>query len=177
MAERNITNVQNEWISPLLFGCILFIIGILMAVYKRDSLVFILMAAGVLMVISGAVGLAIQYRQTKSFAFGAIIILIIGIIFIIIPGFISDAIMVLIAIGLILYGVISLFSILGADGGLTAPKAIGVIIGAVSLIIGIYAILNLNTTADVVMIIIGATIAVLGILQMIRAYRTYVAYR
>jgi len=69
--------------------------------------------------------------------------------------------------------VIGLTTILGVGtvGASNAGKIISIVVGAIMLIMGVYAILNLNDTAEIVMIVIGVMVAISGILNVVEAFQ------
>ena len=176
MAEINITEAKKWWVTPALVGIILVVAGVLMALYKRNALETIIMVTGILMIVGAVVSIALEVKETGHFPIFGVILVVFGLILALIPHFISNALMVLIAIALCLYGVLQIVGSLWADHKPTEKVIISVIIGVIALALGVYALLNLNTTADVVMIIIGAMIAVLGALQLYKAYRIFADY-
>ena len=46
-----------------------------------------------------------------------------------------------------------------------------VLVGVILVVLGIYALMNLDDTADIVMIIIGAFIAIAGLMKLYGAYQ------
>jgi len=95
-----------------------------------------------------------------------IIILIVGFILLLAPNLVSDIMMLLLAIGLILIGILTAMGGL-ADKGDGKVRILPVIVGAIFVIVGIYAALNLDDTADIVMIIIGILVLIAGIIRVI----------
>ena len=176
MTEINITEAKKWWITPALLGIILVAAGVLMALFKRDALVTTIMVIGILLIVGAIVSIAINVKETGHLPLSGVILVIFGLILALIPSFISDALMVLIAVALCLYGILQIVGSLWADRKPTDKVIISVVIGVVALALGVYALLNLNTTADVVMIIIGVVIAVLGALQLFKAYRLFADY-
>ncbi len=176
MATRNITHADTEWVTPFILAAVLILAGLLLIIYKRGALVTILMVVGVLLFILGVLGIVLTLRSSNQFPLFSLIELIIGVVLIVIPGFISDVMMVLIGISLILYGGITVMGAVSSVSPDKTGKIISLLIGAIALVVGIYALLNLNSTADVVMIIIGAITLVLGVLQAANAYTLYKAF-
>ena len=50
-------------------------------------------------------------------------------------------------------------------------KVVSVVVGVLMIIVGIYALLNLDGTADVVMLVIGAIVFISGLLQLFEFYQ------
>ena len=53
----------------------------------------------------------------------------------------------------------------------TGSKIVSVLVGVILVVLGIYALMNLDDTADIVMIIIGAFIAIAGLMKLYGAYQ------
>ncbi len=176
MATRNITHADTEWVTPFILAAVLIIAGLLLIVYKRGALVTILMLVGVLLFILGVLGIVLTLRSSNQFPIFSLIELVIGVVLIVVPGLISDVMMVLIGISLILYGGLTVMGAVSAGATDNTGRVVSLLIGAIALIVGIYALINLNSTADIVMIIIGAITLVLGVLQAANAYTLYRAF-
>ena len=177
MAMRNITHYENEWIYPLLIGSLILLTGILMIIYKREALQLILMIVGALILVVCVVSTVVTLNKGEKPSVILLIILVaLGLILLLLPGLVTDALMAILAVVLAIYGVLMLFRTLGGDTSNRTQLVFGVIVGAASLALGVYAIFNLDSTADVVMIIIGAVLAVLGALEVIRGLRIYNEY-
>ena len=84
--------------------------------------------------------------------------------------------MVLLAVALALYGILMIFRGAWIAGGNKTQNLLSIIIGAICLALGVYALLNLDDTADVVMILIGVMLAVVGVLEVVRGLRIYREY-
>jgi len=176
MATRNITHADTEWVTPFILAVVLILAGVLLILYKRSALVTILMIVGVLLFVLGLIGLVLTLKNSREFPIFSLIELVIGVVLFVVPGFVSDFMMVLIGIALIIYGGLTIMGSLATDVADNVRRIVSLLIGAIALIIGIYALLNLNSTADVVMIIIGAVTLILGVLQAVSAYRLYTAF-
>jgi len=174
---RNITHYENEWIYPILIGSLILLTGILMIVYKRAALQLILMVVGALLLVTCAVFAAIKLKNGEKPSIILMVILIaLGLILLLLPGLVTDALMAILAVVLAIYGILMLFRTLGGDLSNRKQVIFGTVVGVVSLLLGVYAILNLDNTADVVMIIIGAVLSVIGILEIVRGLRVYNEY-
>ena len=177
MAMRNITHYENEWIVPIILGSILLLAGILMIVYKREALQIILMAAGVLILAFCIVNAILAIRNGKDIPILlTILLLAIGLLLLLVPGLVTDALMIILSVVLAIYGIFMIFGALGSDGRSGNARIVALVIGVISLALGVYAILNLDNTADIVMIIIGAVLAFIGAMEIVRGLRTYNTY-
>ncbi len=164
-----VTIDKNAWLFSVIAGILLLIIGLLMVALKQDSLEIILMIAGVLAIIVGALRFygAFTAKDTVGMVIAALIIAV-GIVLVVMPNLVSDVLMIILAIGLFLFGLITLLEGLKDRGQGTIALLFPVLIGALFIVIGIYALLNLDDTADIVMIIIGAIIALSGAIDIVR---------
>jgi len=174
---KNITNYETKWILPVLIGSLLLIAGILMAVYKREALQYILMFVGAVIIVVTVVDVALKHQDGQPISIiGAIIAIALGLILLILPGLVTDVLMVLLALALALYGILMIFRGAWVAGGSKTQNILSVIIGAICLALGAYALLNLHETADIVMILIGVMLAIVGALEVVRGLRMYREY-
>jgi hypothetical protein len=88
----------------------------------------------------------------------------------VLTALVRDILMAVLAIGLIIVGVTNILGALRREIVIW-NIIIPVIVGIVFLVIGIYAFMNLNSTADIVMIVIGAITLFGGLLDVYDAYR------
>lgn len=174
MAERNITHAKTDWLRSIIIGLVLIIIGILLAVYQRDALKIILMGAGIVALIVGGAYIYeyLTVPGTVSLPYGAILIAL-GIVFIVVPGFVSDVLMALLAVILIVFGALAFVRFAVSDEKTTVPAVINMVIGMLMMILGVYAVFNLEDTADIVMIVIGVFIVIAGAIEVLKAYEQY----
>lgn len=162
----------NPWKDAMLAGIILLVIGVLLMVLQGDGLKWILIIGGLLLLVLGILSIYDSFKGRFSLGLAiGVVEAVFGLVLIILPNLFADLLMVLLAIGLIIVG---LMSILGMSSGFavaSGSKAISLIIGVVLVVLGVFAILNLDQTADVVMAVIGAVLAVIGVLRIYGAYR------
>jgi len=177
MAMKNITHFERQWTVPIILGSILLIAGILMAVYKREALQYILMFVGAMLIVITFLNLLMNRKNSSpSSLVLAVIVIALGIVLLVLPGLVTDVLMALLAIALALYGILMIFRGAWSEKGNKMQMVLSVIIGAISLALGVYAILNLDETADIVMILIGVVVAVIGGLEIVRGLRIYNDY-
>lgn len=159
----------NPWKSSLIGGIFMLIVGILLVVMKQDGLRWILIIAGILLIVLGVLTLFdwTKNRLTIPLVFGALMI-VIGILLVALPNVFEDILMIILAAGLILMGIITLLGAIGGSAN-TMGKVLGAVVGVILVILGVVALMNLDETADIVMIIIGALLAVAGLLQIVDA--------
>ena len=161
------TNMEVKgWSDILITGILMSVIGLLMLIFKAESLDIILIIFGILLLVGGAINAFIGIRTgvTPEIASGAIKI-VLGIAMIILTATVRDILMAILAIGLIIVGVTNIFGAI-KNGLDLKERLVPLIVGILFLIVGIYAILNLNSTADVVMIIIGIITLAGGLLDI-----------
>ncbi len=162
----------NPWKDSLITGLFMIILGIIMIWLKSESLNWILIIGGVLCLISGAVMIygAMKTKFGPTLMMGAILV-VLGIALIVLTNLFGDLLMVFLAIGLIVMGIVALFGTGGGFAVAKGSKVLSVIVGVLLIVVGIYAMLNLNDTKDIVMIIIGALLLVSGILELVECYQ------
>ena len=159
------------WSDLLVTGVLMTVIGLLMIIFKAGSLDIILIVFGILLLVGGAVNafMGIRTGSTPDIVSGAIKI-VLGIAMIILTATVRDILMAILAIGLIIVGVSNILT--GVKSGLDIKERIlPLIVGVAVLLVGIYAIMNLNSTADVVMIVIGVVTLLGGLIDIFDAYR------
>ena len=162
----------NPWKQALLAGIFFLLVGILIIVLKSEGLKWALIIAGVFMLISGILTIVegMKSHFTVGIAMGVITV-VLGLAMIILPNLFSDILMILLAVGLIIVGAVSVLDA-GSDFAVAAgSRVISILVGAIMVVLGIIALLNLKDTADIVMIVIGALLAVAGIMRIYGAYQ------
>lgn len=162
---------SSPWTSTLVMGLVLVVIGVLLIVGRQDALQWILIIAGVLIAASGAFSLygGVRTGATMLTVTGAIA-LVIGVALVVMPNLFSDLLMILLAVMLLIIGVISVFSLASpvATGG---SKILSIVIGIILIVMGVYALMNLDDTADIVMIVIGGALVLAGLLDAVEAFQ------
>lgn len=177
MAEINITNAKRDRIASMFYGALLLVLGVLIAVLKRDALIWILIAGGVISVVFGTVDLLVVFKKANTVSVSSIVRIIIGAVLIILPGLVSDFLMVLLAILLCIYGVLNVLSAFAVSDAGIVRKIMGIAIGVLAVVAGIYALFNLDSTADAVMIVTGVLVALTGAIQASSGIAECIAYR
>lgn len=162
----------NPWKDSLVMGIFLLVIGVLMIALEADGLKWILIIAGVLAVISGLLTIVegMQSRFNMNIAIG-VVTLVIGLALIILPNLFADVLMVFLAVALIIVGAVTALGVGFSYAVATGSKIVSVLVGVILVVLGIYALMNLDDTADIVMIIIGAFIAIAGLMKLYGAYQ------
>ena len=157
---------QNQWKFALIVGILDIVIGILLIIYKRDSLNVILIISGVLLAIVGALGIisGIRDKATVSIILGAIF-LALGIAMIVLPNLFTDILMVLLALMFLFFGVAGVLSTFDAEGELIS-KIVSIAIAAIMIAAGVIILFNLKESADWVMIITGILMAISGVINV-----------
>lgn len=150
----------------------MLLIGVLLIVLQSEGLKWALIIAGVLALVSGV--LTIVDGMKSNFVIGiaiGVVTAIIGVALIVLPNLFTDILMVLLAIALIIVGAVTALGAGSSFAVATGSKIISVLVGAIMVVLGIYALMNLHETADIVMIIIGVFLAVSGALRIYGAYQ------
>ncbi len=162
----------NPWKNSMLSGVLLLIVGILLAALQGEGLKWIIILAGVLMLVYGALSLYDSY--TSGFKVGmtmGIVMAVIGLVLVIVPNLVADVAMVLLALMLIIVGLMSLFGAAPGFAIASGSRFVAIAVGVIFIVLGVVAIMNLDDTADIVMIIIGVMTALMGLLQIFSAYQ------
>lgn len=173
MAEINITNAKTAWVSPVVYGALLIAIGVAMAIFHKDALRWILIITGVLMIIGNAIAIIAVLKEYHQVPIVPVVSLVIGIVLVLLPGFMADVAMVLLGISLVLYGIMSILVASAAAGKSMVHLIVYGAIGILSVGVGIYTFFNLNSVADITMIIIGVFTAFTGLIQVFGGVEQY----
>jgi uncharacterized membrane protein HdeD (DUF308 family) len=164
-------NEVKSWSDILITGILMSIVGILMLIFRAESLDAILFIFGTLLLIGGIINAFVGIKAgNKSEIVSATIKILLGIGIMVLTALVRDILMAVLAIGLIIVGVTNILGALRREIVIW-NIIIPVIVGIVFLVIGIYAVMNLNSTADIVMIVIGAITLFGGLLDVYDAYR------
>ncbi len=162
----------NPWKDSLISGIFLVVLGLIMIILQGESLDIILIIAGILCLVMGVFTLygGVKSKFTPTLAMGAIL-LVLGIALIVLTELLEDFLMAILALGLIVVGIVTLFGLGGNFAVARGSKAVSLIVGVLMIVLGVYALLNLQGTADVVMIVIGAIMLISGLLQLYECYQ------
>lgn len=173
MALINVTNAKSAWVSPVVYGVLLILMGVVMAIFKEEALRWILIATGILMIVGNTLALYASYTDSKNFPVPAVIALVIGLVLVLIPGIIADVAMICLGIAFLLYGIGSILAALGASGKSTIQTALCAVIGVLSVGLGIYTFFHLDNVAATTMLFIGIFTAVMGVVQVVSGIKVY----
>ncbi len=162
----------NPWKDSLITGIFMVLLGILIIVLQSDALKWILIIGGILCIISGAMMIygAMSTKFRPTLVMGAILV-VLGIALIVLTSLVEDILMILLALGLIVMGIVSLFGTGSGFAVARGSKVISILVGVLLIIVGAYALMNRGTTEDIVMIVIGALILISGILELVECYQ------
>ena len=162
----------NPWKDSLISGIFLVVLGLIMIVLQSESLDIILIIAGILCLIMGLFTLygGLSSRFTPTLVMGAILG-VLGLALIVLTELLEDFLRAILALGLIVVGIVTLLGLGGGFAVARGSKAVSVIVGVLMIVVGIYALLNLDSTADFVMIVIGAMTLIAGLLQLFEFYQ------
>ncbi len=159
---------QDQWKLAIIMGIINIVIGVLLVIFKRDSLKVILIISGVLLIIEGALVLfaGINVKDIIPIVFGGVLVAI-GIAMVILPSLFADIFMVLLAILFIFLGISGAMSTFEKPENGPLGIIFSIAIAALMIAAGIIILFNLNTSADWVMIVTGVMMIVSGALNVI----------
>ena len=159
---------QDQWKLAIIMGIINIVIGVLLVIFKRDSLKVILIISGVLLIIEGALVLfaGIKVKDIIPIVFGGVLVAI-GIAMVILPSLFADIFMVLLAILFIFLGISGAMSTFEKPENGILGIVFSIAIAALMIAAGIIILFNLNTSADWVMIVTGVMMIVSGALNVI----------
>ena len=164
---ESVNQRQQQWIYAVIIGIINIIIGVLLVIFKRDSLNVILIISGVFLAIDGVIALfgGIQSKLVIPIVIGGVM-LALGIALIILPNLFSDIFMVLLGILLILMGVTGALSVLDNDAASIPNIVFSAVIAVAMVVAGVFAIIYMDDAKDWVMILIGVLMIITGALNV-----------
>lgn len=162
----------NPWKDSLLAGVFMVVIGLLFIALGDEALKWILVIAGVLILLTGALALydAMKTHFTGSMVMGGLQI-IIGIVLIVAANLWADLLMIILGAVLVVIGLMSLFNIGGGIAVAKGSRILTVIIALIFIIMGVLAILNPDSAADFIMIVIGVFTLIAGLLMLYEGYQ------
>lgn len=175
--EVTVEKKYNPWKDSMIMGIVLLVVGLLLAVGGEDSLEIILMIIGILIAVSGLLSIYEGVRNKAGVLniIGAVK-LVIGLVLAIMPSLFSDLLMILLALGLIIMGIVAVLNINSGFAVSTSNRIISLLIGLLLIAMGLLAFMDLDGTADIVMIVIGVVVAFAGAMMIYNAYRVKNAY-
>ena len=162
----------NPWKGSFFGGIVLVLVGVLFLALGNDTLKWVKIIAGVLVLISGLIALvdaAKAHGGTMSLLAGGIQV-IIGVVLIVAASLWVDLLMIILGAVLLVIGLVSLVQ-LKSGPSTTSSKVVTIIIAVILIVLGVLAILNPDSAADIIMYVIGAFLLISGLLQMYEAYK------
>lgn len=162
----------NPWKGSFFGGIVLVLVGVLFLALGNDALKWVMIIAGVLVLISGLIALvdaAKAHGGTMSLLAGGIQV-IIGVVLIVAASLWVDLLMIILGAVLLVIGLVSLVQ-LKSGPSTTSSKVVTIIIAVILIVLGVLAILNPDSAADIIMYVIGAFLLISGLLQMYEAYK------
>ena len=162
----------NPWKGSFFGGIVLVLVGVLFLALGNDALKWVMIIAGVLVLISGLIALvdaAKAHGGTMSLLAGGIQV-IIGVVLIVAASLWVDLLMIILGAVLLVIGLVSLVQ-LKSGPSTTSSKVVTIIIAVILILLGVLAILNPESAADIIMYVIGAFLLISGLLQMYEAYK------
>lgn len=160
---------DNSWMINVIIGLILLIVGILIAIFKGDSLKIILIVMGVCLLIPGISGLVISIKnKSDEYVIPAVIYTVVGILLIIIPNFFADLAIIMLGIGLIIIGGAAVFmAVTHRSENSKVATIVMIILGVLLAILGALVMINFGDAKNIVMLIVGILTAVAGAIYII----------
>ena len=162
----------NPWKGSFFGGIVLVLVGVQFLALGNDALKWVMIIAGVLVLISGLIALvdaAKAHGGTMSLLAGGIQV-IIGVVLIVAASLWVDLLMIILGAVLLVIGLVSLVQ-LKSGPSTTSSKVVTIIIAVILIVLGVLAILNPDSAADIIMYVIGAFLLISGLLQMYEAYK------
>ena len=162
----------NPWKGSFFGGIVLVLVGVQFLALGNDALKWVMIIAGVLVLISGLIALvdaAKAHGGTMSLLAGGIQV-IIGVVLIVAASLWVDLLMIILGAVLLVIGLVSLVQ-LKSGPSTTSSKVVTIIIAVILIVLGVLAILNPESAADIIMYVIGAFLLISGLLQMYEAYK------
>ena len=170
-ATRQIS--RTYWWLIILRAVVAILFGIMALISVQFALLFLVYLFGVYVLLDGIVAiiLSLQERRSSSgwwvlFVLG-IVGIVVGVLCFIHPGNVALLIFYLVGIWLIISGIIGILSAftLRAAGG----EGLLVIVGIVSIIVGIIFVIHPTTSILTIVWILGLFALIYGIIQIVRA--------
>ena len=162
----------NPWKGSFFGGIVLVLVGVLFLALGNDALKWVMIIAGVLVLISGLIALvdaAKAHGGTMSLLAGGIQV-IIGVVLIVAASLWVDLLMIILGAVLLVIGLVSLVQLKSGPSP-TGSNVVTIIIAVILIVLGVLAILNPDSAADIIMYVIGAFLLISGLLQMYEAYK------
>ena len=165
---------QKRWIYSVAIGVISIIIGILLVIFKGESLNVILIISGVLLIIDGAITVlgGLMEKNLLSIIVGGLFIAL-GVAMIIFTSLFSDIFMVLLATLLIFMGILGAMSAFDKSADSFVGMIFSLVFAILLIAAGVIALLNLDKAEDWAMIVMGVMMIVSGILDVIGGLLSY----
>lgn len=164
---ESVNQRQQQWLYAVIIGIVNIIIGVLLVIFKKDSLNVILIVSGVFLAIDGVLALfgGIQSKLVIPIVIGGLM-LALGIALIILPNLFADIFMILLGILLILMGVVGALSILDNDKTSIPDIVFSAVVAVAMIVAGVLALCYINDAKDWVMIVIGVVMILTGALNV-----------
>ena len=162
----------NPWKGSFFGGIVLVLVGVLFLALGNDALKWVMIIAGVLVLISGLIAL-VDAAKAHGGAISLLAVgiqVIIGVVLIVAASLWVDLLMIILGAVLLVIGLVSLVQ-LKSGPSTTSSKVVTIIIAVILIVLGVLAILNPDSAADIIMYVIGAFLLISGLLQMYEAYK------
>ncbi len=165
---------QSQWKYAIIAGIINIVIGVLLVVFKKDSLNVILIISGVLLIVGGVVNLIGGFMEKNAIPMivGGVATAL-GIAMVILPNLFSDILMVLLAVLFIILGILSAASVFNKEDNDLFVMIFSGVIAVIMIVAGVIILCNLNTAANWVMLAVGIIMIAAGILNVVAGLLEY----
>ncbi len=161
------------WVGAIL-GVLVVVFGLLLLVRPFQSVGLLVTLLGIGLVVAGVIevvrsvtpGVIVWWRSVLG-----ILVLGLGVVVAVDPGLTVGALVVLVGVVPIVFGVVELVRSLGPNGGSKADQVAGVLGVATSLLLGLTALAWPDVTVFALGILFGGWLAILGIRIVAHAWR------
>ena len=171
---ESVNNRIDQWKIAMMYGIICVIIGILLVIFKKDSLKVIIIISGIMLIINGVFALfgGIPAKDIMMTVIG-VVLAALGIAMIILPNLFSDIFMVLLGILLVIMGVVGAISALYNGDKAAIERILSIAIAALMIVAGVLIFVRMNDMTNIIMIVAGVLTIIGGALEMFAAYTMY----
>ncbi len=163
-----------------MMAALMVVVGILLIVLGRSAVTWIIIIGGVLMLLSGILGIIDASKSGGNMVSG-VISAVVGIVLIIAASLLADIAMILLGLLLIVIGLVTVLGTgnkisiggesksLGISSG--GSRILDLAIGAIVLIMGIVIIVSPGSSLDLIVTIVGVIVLVMGLIDVYNAIK------
>lgn len=168
--------VSTDWLFVRSILCILG--GILLWLYPSMLAQGLVMGTGILLIVSGIISLIISYNQNRGNTFfylvvsGAVLLIILGILFVLKSGFFAQWFVFVIGIMVIVLAVLQLIEIINMRKYEIKSSALAFLSPILLFIFGIVIVVHPASINNIIGIIAAIALIYYGVVGIILAFRT-----